>query len=76
MEKNIENILVEAKVNANQTSIFIVDYIKIPKTSAFQSQFFFPGMFTSLLVTILRQNFTSRGFFTKSLPIILHEIRQ
>ena len=34
MENNIENIRVEAKVYTNQTSIFIVDYLKMPKTSA------------------------------------------
>ena len=34
MEKNIENIRVEAKVYTNQTLIFIVDYMKMPITSA------------------------------------------
>ena len=34
MENTIENILVEAKAYTNQTSIFIVDYIKMLKTSA------------------------------------------
>ena len=31
MENNIENIRVEAKVYTNQTSIFIVDRMKMPK---------------------------------------------
>ena len=34
MENNIENIRMEAKVYTNQTSIFIADYMKMPKTSA------------------------------------------
>ena len=35
MENNIENTRVEAKVYTNQTSIFIVYFIKMPKTLAF-----------------------------------------
>ena len=31
---NMENIRVEAKVYTNQTSIFIVDCMKMPKTAA------------------------------------------
>ena len=34
MENNIENIWVKAKVYTNQTSIFIVNCIKMQKTSA------------------------------------------
>ena len=34
MENNIENIRVGAKVYASQTSIFIVDHMKMPKPSA------------------------------------------
>ena len=33
MESNIENIQVEANVHANQTSIFIVNCVKMPKAS-------------------------------------------
>ena len=39
MENNIENIRGEAKVYTNQTSIFIVDYMKMPKTSVINASF-------------------------------------
>ena len=58
MENNIENIRVETKVYTNQTSIFIVDRIKIPKPQLIHAMiiffFIFAVMFTSLLVTTLR----------------------